>query len=149
MHEVGTILYFTPFYFKDLSPSKPKYFIVLKILDNGEAILASLPSSRRHLPSFALTAHGCIEIPEACISCYIFEANRPVTDTGWGFPLDSFLYGQYLDTYETQILQEIYPIEGVDYDILGRLTEQELDAIIQCFANSASVKRKIKRMLAG
>lgn len=149
MYEVGTILYFTPFYFKDLSPPKPKYFIVLKILDNGEAALASLPSSRRHLPSFAPTTHGCVEIPEACISCYIFEANHPVTDTGWHFPLDSFLYGQYLDTYETKILQEIYPIEGVDYDILGKLTEPELQAIIRCFANSTSVKRKIKRMLAG
>lgn len=148
MHEAGTILYFTPFYFKDPSPSKPKYFIVLKVLDNGEVALVSLPSSQRYLPSFAPAVHGCIEIPAACITCYVFEANRPVTNAGWGFPLDSFLYGQYLDTYETKILQEMYPTEGVDYDIVGTLTRQELDAIIRCFANSASVKRRIKRILA-
>jgi hypothetical protein len=54
-----------------------------------------------------------------------------------------------LDTYEVALLEEIYPIESVDYEIVGKLTQQELKAIVQCFSNSASVKRKIKRLLQG
>jgi hypothetical protein len=147
MFKTGQVLYFTPFYFKDASPSKPKYFIVLKVLDGGDVVLVSLPSSQRYLPSSVTVTHGCVEIPDACISCYIFEAKRPVTDGGWSFQLDTFLYGQYLDTYEVALLEEIYPIEGVDYEIIGKLTQQELRAVVQCFANSSSVKRKIKRLL--
>ena len=89
MFEAGQLLYFTPFYFKDASPSKPKYFIVLKVLDDGVVVLVSLPSSQRYLPSFVTATHGCVEIPDACISCYIFEANRPVTESGWSFQLDT------------------------------------------------------------
>lgn len=147
MFELGQILYFTPFYFKNASPSKPKYFIVLKVLDGDTVVLVSLPSSQRYLPSFVTTTHGCVEIPDACISCYVIEAHRPVTENGWSFHLNTFLYGQHLDTYEVAILEEIYPTENVDYEIIGKLTQQELGAITHCFANSSSVKRKIKKIL--
>jgi predicted RNA-binding protein len=39
-------------------------------------------------------------------------------------------------------LENIYPIENIDFEIIGTLTEEELAAVTTCFASSASVKQK-------
>jgi hypothetical protein len=144
----GKLIYFDPFHFKDGSPPKPKYFLVLKIIDKN-VILASLPSSVNHLPRDQKLIHGCLEIPDACINCYIFEAGRPVTKSGWSFSFHTMLYGNWLDDFEVSVLENNYPIEGVDYEIIGELTEMEFENIIRCFANSSIVKRKYRRALVG
>lgn len=147
MYTEGKLLFFDPFYFKN-GDSKPKYFLVIKVVDN-QVILASLPSSKVHLPSHQVLKHGCLEIPDSRINCYIFEAKRPVTKCGWYFPLNTFLYGMWLDEFSIEILTANHSIEGVDYEIIGELTEQELKNVVECFRNSASVKRKFKRILCG
>lgn len=147
MYSPGKLIYFDPFFFKNGDESKPKYFLVLKVIDNS-AILACLPSSKVHLPAAQQIIHGCLEIPEACINCYIFEANRPITKAGWSFQFNTILYGQWLDEFRLDILNANYQIEGIDYEIIGELTDEELKKIINCFSNSASVKRKYKRLLA-
>jgi len=91
---------------------------------------------------------GCIEVPESCINCYIFQAKQPVTTDGWSFPLNTYLYGMWLDDYNVEVLNQNYQIEHVDYEIIGELTEKELANVIACFANSSSVKRKYKRWLS-
>ena len=123
-------------------------FLVLKIID-GDAILVSLPSSVDHLPRNITVIHGCIEIPEGCINCYVFKANVVVTKNNWYFPFDTFLYGQWIDQYSIELLNDIYPIDGIDYDVIGQLTDDELASVILCFSSSASVKRKYKRLLSG
>lgn len=147
MYSPGKLIYFDPFYFKNGDPSKPKYFLVLKVIDNL-VVLASLPSSQIHLPATQQIIHGCLEIPEACINCYIFKANIPITKCGWSFQLDTFLYGPWIDDFSLEILQKNYQIEGVDYEIIGELTDAELSNILLCFSNSTNVKRKYKRLLA-
>lgn len=145
MYSPGKIIYFDPFHFKDGS-SKPKYFLVLKIF-NGNAILASLPSSKFHLPQNQSIKHGCLEIKDACISCYIFEAKVPITKTGWFFELNTFLYAQWVDEFIIEELSNHYPLSGIDYEIIGELKDDELKKIIQCFYNSNVIKRKYKRIL--
>lgn len=145
MYIPGRIIYFDPFYFKD-GGSKPKYFLVLKVF-NGTAILASLPSSQIHLPATQEIKHGCIDVPEIGLSCYVFEANRPITTNGWSFHLNTFLYGFWLDDYELAFLQKNYSIPDVDFEIVGELTEMELKNIIWCFKKSGAVKRKYRRLL--
>lgn len=147
MYIPGNIIYFDPFYFKDGSASKPKYFLVLKIIGSN-VILASLPSSKDHLPRHLEINHGCLEVPEGNINCYVFKANNVVTTNNWAFPMDTFLYGQWLDEYEIVQLADIYPVDGIDYQVIGQLTGQELNKLIHCFTQSASVKRKFKRLLA-
>jgi len=120
--------------------------LVLKVIDDS-AILASLPSSQNHLPINQPITHGCLEIPDICINCYIFKANQSITKGGWSFALDTMLYGNWLDDYSLEILNASYSIEGVDYEIIGELTELELQKVISCFAFSSSVKRKYKRLL--
>jgi hypothetical protein len=142
----GKLIYFDPFHFKDGSQPKPKYFLVLKVVGDN-VILASLPSSVNHLPSTQPLHHGCLEIPDACINCYIFEAGRPITTAGWSFPLNTMLYGNWIDDFEVSILETNYSIQGVDFEIIGELTAQELKGVTDCFATSATVKRKYRRML--
>ena len=141
-----TLLYFTPFFFKNGTQAKPKYFIVIKTWGNN-MLLAGLPSSQKHLPPDLLKVYGCLESPERCINCYAFEANKPVTDIGFTFPLDTYVYGQHLDEYETELLEDIYPVEGIDYEVKGQLKEKEFNDLVNCFKNSASVKNKYKRLL--
>lgn len=145
MYTPGQLIYFDPFLFKDGS-SKPKYFVVLKRI-NDQVVLASLPSSQAHLPANHSYTHGCLEMPESGINCYVFEAGRPVTKSGWSFPLDTFLYGMWIDEFNTETLKANHPIENVDYEIIGELTDDELRGIIDCFRNSATVKRKYRRLL--
>lgn len=149
MYTPGTLIYFDPFHFDDGEDSKPKYFLVLKIFDNDTALLATLPSSKDHLPSGQNHVHGCLEDALSCINCYVLEARRPVLTNGWAFPKTTFLYGNWLTDFKINSLLTTYAIEGVDYEIVGVFEPSELQGIINCFANSATVKRKYKRVLAG
>ena len=144
MYTAGNLIYFDPFYFKDGSQSKSKYFLVLK---DNKAVLATLPSSVDHLPRTIAIEHGCIEISEGCINCYIFKSNISITKNNWAFEFDTFLYGQWIDDYNIELLNDIYPVEEIDYRIIGELTDKELKNVIECFVNSSSVKRKYKRIL--
>jgi len=126
--------------------SKPKYFLVLKVINNS-TILASLPSSKNHLPTGHKIVHGCLEIPEAYINCYIFEASKPVTKDGWSFQFDTMLYGNWIDDFSIERLNSTYSINGVDYEIVGELKDSELAEIIKCFSTSSTVKRKYKKLL--
>lgn len=146
MYSEGNILYFDPFYFKNGNTAKRKYFLVLKKI-NENAIIASLPSSIPHLPPNIDIQHGCIEIPESCINCYVFEMQRPITKNGWYFELHTFLHGNWLDDFDLNTLSQTYQIEGIDYEILGQLTVDELEKVKNCFRNSNTVKRKYKRIL--
>lgn len=147
MYTEGNIIYFDPFYFKDGESSKPKYFLVLKRVGDN-TILASLPSSKIHLPNFVDIVHGCIDIPDSCLSCYIFKEKNPITKCGWSFDLNTFLYGNWIDDYSISILEDRYQIEGLDYEIKGQLTDTELVKVIDCFKNSNVVKRKYRKLLA-
>lgn len=146
MYTPGKIIYFDPFYFKNGASAKAKYFLVLKVID-GITILASLPSSKYHLPSNVNNGHGCIEIPAGCVNCYIFKGGQKITKCGFSFDLDTFLYGQWLDEYSLENLSNQYQVEGIEYKIIGELLDEELQKVIDCFATSAVVKRKFKRLL--
>lgn len=83
-----------------------------------------------------------------CVNCYIFEANHPITKGGWSFPLHTMLYGNWINDFSIETLSTNHPIENVDYEVIGELTEVELKKVIECFASSSVVKRKYKRLLS-
>jgi len=142
----GCILYFTPFYFKNGNTAKPKYFIVLRNIDNN-IILASLPTRTNTLPNFLQAQHGCINDDASCVSCYMFSKGKVICDNSFCFSLDTFIYGQQVDYYELSMLEANYPIENIDYEIIGVLLRPEYEAIVDCLKGSSSVKNKIKRYL--
>jgi hypothetical protein len=143
----GLLLYFDPFHFED-GNHKPKYFLVLGVTQQ-QVVLASLPSSRFHLPADLPFEHGCVDQPVNGINCYLLEANRPITTNGWAFPFRTILYGNCLSDFEIDHLRKRYVIEGVDYEVVGTLQSDELQRILDCFRHSSVVKRKYRRWLQG
>lgn len=145
MYTPGKLIYFKPFYFNNNKPSKPKYFLVLEVIGK-DAVVVSLPTSVIQLPSHLEINHGCLEIPDACINCYIFKSNIPITKCGWSFKFDTLLHGTTIEDYEISKLNAQYVIAGVDYEIIGELTDIEFSNLLMCFAKSNTIKRKYKKM---
>ncbi len=120
-------------------------FIVLEAKE--WVLIASLPTSQDHIPGYIEKTHGCIDLPEANFNCYFFKSNYPITDEGWSFPRDTYVYGPQINEFNKDSFNDIYAISGVDYEIIGKLTNDEFNSLINCIKNSKSVKRKIRRHL--
>ena len=142
MFTEGTIIYFTPFYFKNGNQAKNKYFVVLKNTGTN-CLIASLPSSKNHVPSDSQKPHGCIKD----FNCFVIAPTFIVTQCGKSFPLTTYLYGHQLDEYTIQFLEELYPNPIADYKIWGQMETSLFQELITCFKNSKSVKRKYKKIL--
>ena len=146
MYQQGQILYFEPFYFLNGNTSKNKYFIVLKQVEGG-IIVASLPTSKDFVPRFITKIHGCLKDDEANFCCYYFEQDRPIAKNNWAFPRDTYLYAEQIDIYELALLTEMYKFEGIDYQVVGCLTQIEYHSLINCVKNSKAIRRKVRRVL--
>ena len=146
MFTQGKIFYFTPFYFKNGNTAKPKYFIVLKNIDDS-IVIASLPTRSNKAPSLIDVTHGCINHDDRLFNCYAFEEGRVVTDNGFSFPIATYIYGNEVETYEVSILSSVYQVKNIDYEIKGTLTGAEFTNLYDCLKNSSSIKRGIKRLL--
>lgn len=146
MYKEGTLLFFDPFYFKNGNPASKKFFLVVKVIDNA-AILACLPTSKIYIPNNIQISHGCLDDINICINCYVFTAKKPITKCGWSFELDTLLHGTQLDDFNLEDLREKHPINGVDYEVIGELTGDELENVIRCFSTSRLVKNKYKKIL--
>ncbi|GHT44118.1 hypothetical protein AGMMS49965_19190 [Bacteroidia bacterium] len=147
MYTAGSILYFTPFFFKNGNQPKNKYFIVLESYSD-DLIVASLPTSQDHVPNHLAKKHGCIEDAKSNFNCYYFEKEKKISKNNeFGFPLDTYIYGEQVDVMNKSLLNSQYQTENKDYVKLCNLSINEFNSIIECLANSSSVKRKIKKLL--
>ncbi len=90
---------------------------------------------------------GCINVDNINFNCYCFQQDKVITDEGFPFPQDTYVYGEQIAIYNLQIFTDVYTIEEVDYEIIGKLTNKEFRALIECIRNSRTVKRKIRRKL--
>lgn len=145
MFDTGYILYCKSFQFNNGNQSKDKYFIVLK-RDGDKLIVGSLPTRTNKIPSFIDTDHGCINKDDRCFNCYLFQAKRPICDNGFSFDLPTFVYGDEIETYDAKTIEANYEL-NVSYKVEGRLTNEEFSALVGCFANSDSVKNKIRKAI--
>ena len=146
MFQEKTIIYFDPFYFKNGNTAKPKYFVILKRIDEL-SIIASLPTRTDKVPSDKGIDSGCLELADINLNCYVIPKGLEVTDDGKQFDFKTHLYGHQIDDYETKLLQDIYQIEGTDYIIWGIMKVEIFNDLISCLKNSKSVKRKYKILL--
>lgn len=142
----GMILYFTPFIFPDGGNPKPKYFLVLKLLDGG-VVLASLPTSKDYVPSSLSKEHGCINEEKINFNCYLFKAGRVVCDNGFAFPRETYVYGYRLREFDIPILKKQLESQQTVIECLGILNGREYDNIRKCLHDSSSVKRRYRKML--
>ena len=146
MFSPGQIIYFNEFHFKNGNTPKAKYFIVLANV-NEEILVASLPTRTNLAASLIDKPHGCVNIDDRCFNCYVLEKDRVVGKNGFSFPLPTYVYGDQVEDYQIELMQDIYKIKGIDYDILDTLTDAELTSLVNCIKNSSTVKRKIKKLL--
>jgi hypothetical protein len=146
MYTPGNILYFKPFVFPNGNIPKNKYFIVLKT-SGSDVLIASLPTSKDHIPHMVQKSHGCIDVPEYQVNCYCFQVGQVVTKNGFAFPFETFVYGYQVDQFDKTKFDSMYVVDGVDYDIIGELLNDEYQSVINCIKDSASVSRKIRRFL--
>ena len=147
MFEEKSLLYCTPFYFKDGNAPSPKYFLVLKEIGNG-IIVANLPSSQVYVPfPDENVKHGCIDLPQLSFSCFCIQKGKVITDLGYSFRLNTFIYGRWVEEYSTESLGLTYRVRNEDYSYCGKVNEDTFTAIIHCLRNSTSIKRRLRLML--
>lgn len=146
MFEPDNLLYFNPFIFPDGGDPKPKFFIVLGEVDET-MLLASLPTSKDHIPSDVEVLSGCLEIAERMVNAYVFMANEVVTEDGFFFEKNTFVYGQNIKMYNTTaFLQQ--QIDGqIQISIKGKLTDDVFSALTNCLKNSDAVRKRYKQYL--
>jgi hypothetical protein len=144
--ETGTIFYFEPFIFGGDFASKNKYFMVLGQCDE-QIILASLPTSKDFVPSTLPKVHGCIDEQSVNFNCYYLSGGTPICKNGFAFPVDTYIYGYRLQLFNWNDFESQQLSGKTTIQIMGKLTNQELNAILKCLRESASVKRAYKKML--
>jgi len=146
MFKVGNIIYFTPFYFKNGNTAKPKYFVVLKEVEE-KTILASLPTRKDSIPENEVVEYGCIELPDINLNCFVFSPEITVTKCNKHFDFRTHIYGYQIDSYNIAELSDIYRIEGTDFEIFGEMQDELFTQLIDCLKTSRAVKRKYIRAL--
>ena len=137
----GSLLYFDPFVFKNGAPPKAKYFIALANIDEG-VVLASLPTSKDHIPADIAVVRGTVNMPERAINAYVFEAGDLVTDT-FAFPRKTFVYGEQVDTYTDEDLTSM----ADNMRNLGLIKPEIFADLKACLKQATNLKRKYKRFL--
>ena len=151
MFKEGNLLKFSPFIFKNGACPKNKFFVVLKEAENA-MIMASLPTSKDHVPADMQLQEGCMEIPDRQINIYIFLAKQniaihPDTQLPFSFNLNTFIYGADIDSYPVTVFQEQIENGETKVELMGRLTEEQFSALKDCLKGSKMTKRRFKRML--
>lgn len=147
MYIEGNILYFTPFYFKNGNSAKPKYFVVIKNIED-KTLLVSLPTSKDFIPEKDVISYGCVELSEINLNCFIISPSQVVTESGKKFDFQTYIYGHQLDTYELSNMSEIYQLEDIDYQIFGKMKVDLFNDLLDCLKNSKSVKNKYLKILS-
>lgn len=141
MYQEGQLLRFTPFVFKNGAKPKPKYFIVLKHLDD-KLMMASLPTSQDHIPSDVTYSSGCLSLPERSVNAYVFMPNEVVTDT-FSFVKPTFVYGEQVDEYAQKYLDEM----NTTIEDLGVIHYELFIQLKECLKQSVLLKRKYRKLL--
>lgn len=146
MFEPGNLLYFNPFVFPDGGNPKPKFFVVLGEVDES-VLLASLPTSKDHIPSDVEVTSGCLEIPERMVNAYVFMANEVITDNGFFFEKNTFIYGQNINTYNTVAFLEQQFSGEITLEAKGTLKAAIFSSLKNCLKNSDAVRKKFKKYI--
>lgn len=141
MYQPGELLRFSSFEFKNGRQPKPKYFIVLGHIDD-KVMMASLPTSKDHVPADAVVEHGCVNIKERGVNAYVFSPKDKVTST-FSFPRPTFVYGEQVDEYEQKYLDAMQ--SSVDH--LGQIDQQIFQELKECVKQAAHLRRKYRNLL--
>ncbi|WP_297333342.1 hypothetical protein [Flavobacterium sp.] len=145
--EISDLYYIPNFQFNNGS-NRDKYLLVLSEEGNNK-ILLSLPTSKGRVPDHLENMQrGCINCDKSYFNCYRFLNGDEVTEgtTPFCFPLDTYVYGEWIQDWDSQSLKLDYSIDGIDFEFKGKLKGDLLKDILRCFIKSIKVKRKFKKV---
>lgn len=77
----------------------------------------------------------------------MISSDQIITECGKRFTFTTYLYGHEIDDYDIEKMKEIYPNEGSDYVVFGKMKSELFKNLMDCFKTSLSVKRKYKKLL--
>ena len=141
MYQEGKLLKFSPFKFKNGNTPKPKFYVVLKHIDD-EVMMASLPTSKDHIPTDAVVDDGCVDKPERQVNAFVFSPKTQITET-FHFPLPTFVYGEGVDEYDQQYLDAM----DATVEDLGFMDASLFQQLKDCIKKAALLKRKYRAFL--
>ena len=141
MFEKGRLLKFSPFHFKNGASPKPKYYLVLGVYQD-EIIIASLPTSKDHIPANLSQNYGCINDHERNVNAFVFKEKELVT-SNFSFPRRTYVYAEQVDEYSLDYLKDM---DSVIED-LGLLDNKIFESLKQCLTESTMLKRRFRKML--
>lgn len=152
MFKAGNLLFFKPFIFKNGAPPQHKFMVVLGQDANGNTLLASLPTSKDHVPSDVEVKGGCIDLPERQVNVFVFIGGEIITieqeDTSsFSFDVNTFIYGSDLDTYPVNTFHQQMADNITQVEFVGRISDTYFTALKECLQNSKMVKNKYKRLM--
>ena len=152
MFQEGNLLYFDPFLFKNGALPKPKFFIVLKRLDEEKLLLATLPTSKDHVPGDLPVKSGCTEDPVRNVNVYVLLKDEVVaiddtTLSDFSFNMNTFIYGADLDTFPEKSFFDQVEHHETQISFKGKLKDEVYKDLILCLKGSTCVKKKFKKVL--
>ena len=130
--------------FKNGAESQDKFFLVLKKLE-GDILLASLPTSKDHVPSDLEVKHGCLNIPERMFNVFVLLSGED--GTSFAFKKNTFIYGANLDVYPVERFDLQERMAQTTIEKIGTLDEAVFTEIVACLSESKMVKNKYRRIL--
>lgn len=150
MFEEGNLLLFRPFIFKNGATPKDKFFLVLGNVD-GNLLLASLPTSKDHVPSDVEVKHGCLDIAERFVNVFVFISGEEILNRANGerfsFSKNTFVYGSNLDIYDASQFELQERLSQTNIELIGTLDSAVFKELKDCLANSKMVKNRYRKML--
>lgn len=150
MFEEGNLLLFRPFLFKNGATPKDKFFLVLANV-RDDLLLASLPTSKDHVPADVEVKHGCLEMSERFVNVFIFLSGEEIvvreTGESFSFSKNTFVYGANLDMYAASQLELQERMAQTEIEVVGRLNSDIFAELKNCLANSSMVKNKYRKIL--
>lgn len=141
-------LYYIPNFQFPNGGTRNKYLVVLTDTHENKLLL-SLPTKVGRVPDHLENGQsGCINCDKSQFNCYRFLKNHEVTEDEppFAFPLDTFIYGEWIQDWNSTTLKMDYAVESVDYIFKGKLKKELIKDIILCFTNSTKVKMKYKKI---
>lgn len=147
MFEEGNLLLFHPFVFKNGATPKDKFFLVLGNID-GDLLLASLPTSKDHVPSDMEVKHGCLDLSERFVNVFVFVSGVEIaireTGESFSFSKNTFVYGANLDIYNVSQLELQERLAQTNIELVGALMPEIFTELRECLSNSKMVKNKYR-----
>lgn len=115
-------------------------------------MLASLPTSKDHVPGDLEVRSGCYELPDWNVNVYVFLKDTNIaSDQNTGLPFafrkNTFIYGADLRTFPATAFQEQVNNGETIIELKGKINTDIYDDLKRCLKNSASVKNKYKKLL--